>query len=539
MKKLLSLVLCLVLCLSNVALAESFPIPEDPTPYFDWADTLDVSGKTYDEHVTIQLTTQNLNDTVDYLAGDTLTLWFQDHFNFTWELEALPSSGASDKIRTLINGDEVPDVLWWFSWYQNEVYNYIQEGYFKALPEDWETRWPNLARAQASVPASVYFRSLTEGKQYVLFRPVFLNYQPVEVQVNQNCVYIRKDWAEAVGFPIKDVYTADEIVEFGRLLKEKDPGNVGDKLIPITGPQGYLMDLFIDSSFPEFSGIEKINGTYEWTFANEKTLEGLKLFKTAYKEGLLSPEFYVYTDDEAYALFYNTLVSGVCVKHSNPGHIADVQDGLKENGLEFADVVHQAAYVGRDGYYHGWENGNYWGVQMFSADCPDEVMYRYLDIADFVATKEAQKLIYNGFKGIDWELDANGVEVTNCTEEIGGYSSGWPIYHLTATCGDDFAAAIEDNHAAAEKERMGWWFAVMQKKNDLITDGSIIPIDHQKAAFTSETQDMYTNVDCDTLAVNLVVSDGDLETEWKAAIDENMYLVQPAVDELNELFGDK
>ncbi len=50
---------------------------------------------------------------------------------------------------------------------------------------------------------------------------------------------------------------------------------------------------------------------------------------------------------------------------------------------------------------------------------------------------------------------------------------------------------------------------------------------------------MYTNVDCDTIAVNLVVSDGDLETEWKAAIDENMYLVQPAVDELNELFGDK
>ena len=50
---------------------------------------------------------------------------------------------------------------------------------------------------------------------------------------------------------------------------------------------------------------------------------------------------------------------------------------------------------------------------------------------------------------------------------------------------------------------------------------------------------MYTNVDCDVIAVNLIVSDGDLETEWKAAVAENMYLAQPAVDELNELFGGK
>ena len=539
MKKLLALVLCLAFCLSNIALADFTATPEDPTPYFEWADTLDVSGKTYDQHVTIQLTTQNLNDTVDYIDGDMLTKWFQKHFNMTWELEALPSSGASDKIRTLINGDELPDVLWWFSWYQNEVYNYVQDGYFKALPEDWETRWPNLARAQAAVPASVYFRGLTDNKQYVLFRPIFLNYLPTEIPVNQNCVYIRKDWAEAVGFPIKDVYTADEIVAFAQLLKEKDPGNVGDKLVPITGPQDYLMDLFIKSSFPEYSGIVKIDGTYEWTFANEKTLEGLTQFKAAYKDGLLSPEFYVYSDAEAYALFYNTLVSGVCVKHSNPGHIKDVQEGMAANGLEFADVVHQAAYVGRDGYYHGWEDGNFWGVQMFSADCPDEVMYRYLDIADFVATKEAQKLIYNGFKGLDWEVDMDGVEATIRPENVGNYPSGWPLYHLTATCGDDFAAAIDDNHKATEKERMGWWFTVLKNKGALITEGSIVPIDHEKSAFTSEIQDMYTNVDCDVIAVNLIVSDGDLETEWKAAVAENMYLAQPAVDELNELFGGK
>ena len=53
------------------------------------------------------------------------------------------------------------------------------------------------------------------------------HYYPGDVVVNHESVYLREDWANAVGFEIKDAYTASEIMEYARLVKEQDPGNVG------------------------------------------------------------------------------------------------------------------------------------------------------------------------------------------------------------------------------------------------------------------------------------------------------------------------
>ncbi|MBQ3080530.1 MAG: hypothetical protein IJC48_11130 [Clostridia bacterium] len=71
---------------------------EEREALFEKVDKLDVSGKTFDEKVTIEIALPNIKSGADYNTADLLTLWFRDHFNFDWDIEALPSDGIDDKV---------------------------------------------------------------------------------------------------------------------------------------------------------------------------------------------------------------------------------------------------------------------------------------------------------------------------------------------------------------------------------------------------------------------------------------------------------
>ena len=68
-------------------------------------------------------------------------------------------------------------------------------------------------------------------------------------------------------------------------------GKIGELLVPLSLYTSNARDTFIDTSFPKFDEIFNDNGVYKWGFADERTLEGLKLWKQAYDEGLIGKEF--------------------------------------------------------------------------------------------------------------------------------------------------------------------------------------------------------------------------------------------------------
>src|SRR5690606_8110261 len=116
---------------------------------------------------------------------------------------------------------------------------------------------------------------------------------PDEPVPNHFSLYMRKDWAEAVDFPIKSTYKISEVIEFAKKVKESDPGNLGDKLIPIAQAPSNAVRLFVGSNSTYYNGFYKDeDGTYKWGAASEETLEGLKMYAEAYQSGLLDPEFY-------------------------------------------------------------------------------------------------------------------------------------------------------------------------------------------------------------------------------------------------------
>ena len=50
---------------------------------------------------------------------------------------------------------------------------------------------------------------------------------------------------------------------------------------------------------------------------------------------------------------------------------------------------------------------------------------------------------------------------------------------------------------------------------------------------------MMTEINYKSILANLIVAEGDLEENWKKVIADYAYIVDPAVAELNDLFGAK
>ncbi|MBQ3080531.1 MAG: hypothetical protein IJC48_11135 [Clostridia bacterium] len=434
----------------------------------------------------------------------------------------------------MINSNSMPDVLRWDNFYFNEIAEYINQGYFYQFPDDWRERWPSLAALQDATPIAEILRVRTDGNTYALFRPTFFFNNPSEKGTGHFGVFLRKDWAEAVGFELKDVYTPSELLEYARLIKENDPGQIGELLVPLSLYTSNARDTFIDASYPQFDMIYKEDGVYKWGFADERTLEGLKLWKQAYDEGLIGKEFYTLNSDDSKNAYQVSGISGGFCNATNQGWVGDVWEDMEAQGLNPEECVWVAAVVGDDGYYHGNQSSNFWGTAYFSADIDPAVFERYMDICEFTVNRDVQLFMNVGFEGVDWQYGADGkVEKINGAEWV----TSWPLYHLMSICGDDFVA---DANNVSEFSWLGEKYSkkVYKVKDELVNEDSILPIDTDSYGFSSDAQNLMTEINYKSILANLVVAEGDLEENWKAIIDEYAYIVEPAVNEMNELFGE-
>ena len=499
--------------------------------------------KTYDKHIVFNVASSNINESVDY-NQDELTQYFEKMFNFEWDLISLPSGAGEDeeKIRIWINSGDMPDVVIANRYHSGEMASYIEQGLIHRFPDDWKERWPNAAKAfELTVLGDATAEAL--GGTYVFPRAIFANSYPAEAAhvVPHYLAYIRKDWAQLVGFELKDAYTTSELMEFARLIKEKDPGQVGKRLVPIACEPWRLIYMFMLANSEYAGGADTVtqfyrdeNGQYQWGPANDATLTGLKLYKQAYDEGLLHPEFYSYVGQEAQEDFYIAGIAGMMVSYGMASYMELYEKYLRENlGLEYGDVVHTAAILGDDGYYHGAELMNYAGYVMFSPDIEQETFERYLDLMDYAATDYGQLIIRLGFEGIDWEYGAEGELITHYAENESArtkYQSIYPIYHRLVIMSDDFSL-INPSFKKVYRDRVASMYIL---KNQLASETSIAPIDWDVALYTSDAMSRIS-VDFGTEYATIILGDNDVETDWKNWVKSNEYLIKPVLEELNQI----
>ena len=496
---------------------------------------------TYDTHVDLSWYKEGITGHEINYDGDAFGQFWQDKFNVTIDLTAATMDGSdwTERLRIWINSGDMPDVAHWAFNY-GELADYAAQDAVYRFPDDWKERWPNVAKTQSYVPGAAVAEEKLGGT-YVLFRTIFANHRPSERLSYHALLYMRKDWMEACGVEIKETYSPSELVEIAEKFRDQDPGGLGSQLVPISIHTYDMLKLYPGTDFtPAMDGYYKDeNGQFQWAPADERTLESLKKYQNLYTSGLLDPEFYTLTRYEGTEKFYIGGTAGI-VLDDGMGYMIQsrMEDGLQKNlGLDPDEVLHIAQLVGEDGKYHYREDMNFYGSIIFSPNLTDEEFERAMDILDFCSTEEGQEIINMGFEGEDWELDENGEYVSLLPNEITGNASSilgskYPsadVFFGGIILGDDFQF-VNPNYTKETRDIISHFYEL---RDELSDETTLLPREYDYEFYSSRAKTQ-ANMDLAGEYAQLILKEGDLETNWKNWVDEKMQLVQPLLDELNQ-----
>jgi len=532
LKRVIAFAIILVMVLSMSACGQK------STPPKTSGDTGSSSGssdsgqsKDYSEHYVFTIASVQVNEAVDY-NGDEFSKWWQEQFNFEWNVIAMNFDNWHEKVRIWISSGDMPDITI-FDYKHGEMMNYIQQGLVYRFPDNWKERWPNVARAQElSELGDVVAEHV--GGTYFLARPNFANNKPTKKMITNMIVYLRKDWAQAVGFELKDHYTIEELLTYARLIKEKDPGNVGNRLVPIGVNASNAFTLFVRTcstyTGPDTYFYKGKDGDYHWGLADENTLKGLKYYKKAYDEGLLHPEFYSYSGSQDIEDFYVAGVSGAMWYQGMARYMEMLDANMRENlGVSFEEAVWPCFITDDEGVFRNYPMTNFWGTILFSPNMGTKKWERYMDMLDYSASDEGQLFIRLGFKGTDWDYDENGNIVSYLpagTDARNKYPSIYPIYHQLIVLSDDFSL-INPNYRKEFRDKV---IDLYKQREKLSTDESAPSMDWNIYLYDSEAKNALS-FDFGNDFATLVVSGEDIETAWRKWLDSYSYMIDPVLEE--------
>jgi len=499
------------------------------------------STETEYERVVISYSCPQVVEGYDYNTGDDYSKFILEKFNFEFEGKNVPWGEWHNMLSTWIMAQDMPDVAI-FNYGDGthaDASNFVDQGLIKRLPDDWKTRWPNVAKVYETTSLGPMLEDLYGGTYFIPRARFFYNL-PGDPLANHWSLWVRSDWVAAVGKEVKNNYTIPEILEIAKLIKEQDPGKVGAALAPISMDAGNSARFFLEANSTHWDTFYKgSDGKYAWGAAAEDTLEGLKLWYQAYSTGILDPEFYLLDYEKDMEKFQTLGVAGVSYLG---GQTADVErfriDFTDYTGFD-ASAFGLATLLGTDGNYHQRDLINFWGAVCFSPDVDDAVFERWMDLMEFTASEDGYPGTQMGLKGIDWDRDANGDIVslvppgTLLAGDVG--DAKYPsLGHVLGSVilWDDLAF---DNPNVAEEYR-DESRALYKNRSEICTPESFAKVDWDLWMHNTDNLRRARGIDYDTEFSNLVTnakSEADLVNRYNAWLEAQQALIQPVLDELN------
>jgi putative aldouronate transport system substrate-binding protein len=496
--------------------------------------------KTYDEKVTITYATVQARQGYDYNNGDPYATFMSEKFNYELEVAALGWDNWTEQLRVWISSQDMPDVAV-YNYGHAEAAGFAEQGLVKRFPDDWKERWPNTAAEYARTGIGPVAEEQMGGTYYVP-RALYNENQPGDPIAGHQSLHFRKDWAEAVGMEVKNNYTIDEVMEMARLIKDQDPGGVGENLIPITGTPGNNNDLFIQTVSTNYDEFYKdTDGVYKWGPASPDTLKGLQIYYEAFSTGLLDPEFYILNAEEDRAKFETTGVAAMLMDQLPTAEIGNRRVKFAtDTGLDADAVEGFAVMLDSDGNYHRRGAINFWGTICFSPNVSDEVFERWMDVMDYNATPEGYAGSVMGLWDVDFKQNEDGSyesllpEGTILVGEPG--ESKYPSmgYILGSTiCWDDFAFVNPNIDLKYRDEAR----ALYKVRNEQSTPETFAPVNWELYTYDSPNK-RRVSYEFSTEFANLVTSATsaeDLAQRHSVWVEEQNPIIQPVLDELNAM----
>lgn len=259
---------------------------------------------------------------------NTMTDWIHDEVlkecNVSVNFLPVVRSDSDNKINVMMAGGTAPDLVYTYS--RSLFLDYTSKGGLADLTESVEKYGENIKKY---VGDEILDICNIDGHQYGITAT------SDGFDRNRHTVYIRKDWLDKLGREIPT--TKEEFIDALYEFKEKDPGNVGDKLVPwaVSGKidtDRHFTDFVCSYADPD-QWDEKSMTIYEGYLKGLKpgTKEGFRVLNQMYNDGILSPDFAVDTNEDKYKQDLTNGYVGVCVDDGDKPISGDWYDALKSN----------------------------------------------------------------------------------------------------------------------------------------------------------------------------------------------------------------
>lgn len=513
MKKLLSLILvCTILFSCMIAMAD-------------------------EEHIAFTASV-NQSSSFGSFTDDDIYRYFAEKFNIEYELWPVTSDTWGEKNRAWIYGGSMPDMVVWNALDYSEYLSYIDQGLIAALPDGWETDYPNLYSVFKASGISDYMT--IDGKTYALPRTTMYQFSPIAHSISHSTAYYRKDWAKQVGIEIGESVTVDQLAEYVKRCVEANLSGA-DRTLGISGTAANVLTELMFAYNSGWNTFVKTEAGYEWGPTLSSTFNGLSKIRELYENGVIDPDFYLDAKADAKNKFATGLSAvlfedGTCVQYLQRKN--EMLAAHPEITGNIWDTIGTTTIVDDNGVWNGKESFNYWTLTIFKPDIDEKVQKRILEVLDYVSTKEAQEIINMGIPGKDWTTDGNG-EYVNLREvqEDGTYLDIKKVYnsiffwYVVSVLPDDFQFANPGNDKEV-REMVADAYSFRGQFDYLACDP-----DYE--FYTSDAKSQYS-INFTDEAVRAILSENAKTQEtWQDFIDANRALWEPLLNELNAKYFNK
>jgi putative aldouronate transport system substrate-binding protein len=276
-----------------------------------------------------------------------LQIWLENDYNtnpvaklleertgYKVQYDMLPKDKPEDMLNLLIASGDHYDVMTIMgtSDFKALYANYAKIGALTDLGPLVDKYGPNI---KASISQATLDTAKVDGKLYAI--------PTMAVSNAGRSLLIRQDWLDKLGLPAPA--TLDELVTVLKAFKEKDPGNNGDKTIPLTAKADdpFVQNIVGAFGMPNF--YNDVNGKLTPRILDPGYKEYVMYMNDLFRQGLLDKEFGINKD----ATMKEKFISGKA--GMIPLHYVElipVANALKKNYPD-AKLAYIPALKGKDG----------------------------------------------------------------------------------------------------------------------------------------------------------------------------------------------
>lgn len=369
-------------------------------------------------------------NTTDYVNNE-YTKWLEEKTNIHLEITLAPQdqTEADQKLNAIFASGDLPDVIiGWRNMTLDRLEALSQQGLIVPINDYIDKYGVETQRIFQEMPSAKNAVSVNDGKIYSV----------PDVNECYHCTHAQKmwvyqPWLDKLGLKVPE--TTDEFEQMLIAFKTKDPnGNGKQDEIPLSGVVSwhgsladYLMNPFVYyQTVSSPSGYYIENGVIKAPFVEDGWKEGLKYLNKLYAQGLIDPQAFTNTEDQAKALGENPDVAILGAMPAGHEGIFDEVNGKSGRWLEYVPIP---PLKGPTGIRQNPTTTNVTGAGRFLITKANKYPEASFRLEDLMMSWEATTRAYYGVPGVDWDYVKDGENL----KSIGGGTAKYKelVIHTT------------------------------------------------------------------------------------------------------------